>query len=465
MKNVHIIAIIAVAVIVIAGAAFFLLNNDSKSDDSGDKEITTPITNDPARETAVGGGRLWILGNANMDDVLDEKDVEYIQKIIDGKANEILLDTKLSEWAQVGRMADANNDGKVSQADIDKVKSIIAATKNSPKQELYYVDVDGAVNMMHYPAKTVVSTYEQNTKQLVTLDAMKMCIGVDEASSKLVYTNGQFTDNFLISSSTRFDPEATVIMGAKPDMVVTGTRQHYCNELEKALPAGRINMDVVRISSWEDDNVLVGTLTLGFMLGLTEKATEYVKWCDAILDTIEEKTSTLSNDEKVKVLVPRGQYDNWNTTFNGPRSGKYETSVAAGAYNLIVENLTSTSTNVVVNEEWVKGLGNRLDMIVSIVYGSFDNASFKGYTNAEYLEMTKEYYKDFTEAYGTQIHVLDNIVGQGTTYIVGVIYMAKWFYPELFSEFDADKLFQEFIDKFMPGYEFNVAENSAVIAI
>lgn len=463
MKVFQIIIILAVAVIAVAAAAIIVIDNDDDSDNS--KEVTEIVTDDPNRETAEANGRLWILGNANMDDVLDEKDVEWIQKILDGKANEVVFNANLSEWSESARMADANNDGKINQEDIDKVNSLINATSSSAKQVLYYVDVDGAVNSMHFPASTVVSTYEQNTKQLVTLNAMSKCIGVDEGSSKLSYLNGQFTDNYLISSSTRFDPEATVIMGANPDIVVTGTRQWYCNDLEKALPSNRTTMDIVRISSWEDNNVLAGTLTLGFMLCLNEQAKEYVDWCDAILNEVEEKTSTLSDEEIVKVLVPRGEYDNWKITFNGPRSGKYETSEAAGAYNLIKDNLTSSSTNVVVSEEWVLGLHDNLDQIVSIVYGGFDNASFKGYTNAEYYNMTVEYYKDLTSAYGTQIHVLDNIVGQGTTYIIGVIYMAKWFYPELFSDFDADALFQEFIDKFMPGYNFDVSANSDVIAI
>ena len=465
MKVVQLIIILAVAVVAVAGGAYVITHNgNSNSNSNSTAEITDIVTDDPSRETAPAEGRLWILGNANMDDALDNKDIEWIQKILNKKANEVVLDTKLSTWAVKARMADANNDGKISQADIDKVKSILESANFATKQVLYYVDVDGAVNSMHYPAKTIVSTYEQNTKQLCTLNAMSKCIGVDEGSSKLAYTNEQFKDNFLISSSTRFDPEATTIIGANPDIIVTGTRQYYCNELEKALPKERTNMDVVRISSWEDDNVLAGTLTLGFMIGSFEKAKEYVAWCDNILNTIESKTSTLTDDQKVKVLVPRGQYDNWKVIFNGPRSGKFETSESAGAYNLIRDNLTSTSTNVEVQESWVLGLGDKLDQIVSIVYGGFDNQSFKGYTNKEYYDMTVEYYKDLTTAYGTQIHALDNIVGQGTSYIVGVIYMAKWFYPTLFAEFDADALFQDYINKFMPGFTFNVSAHSDVIA-
>lgn len=473
MKNIQFVAILVVVAVVAAGGSYVLASNGNNgSSDNGPANgtidgVTKIVTSDPARDTATGGGRLWILGNANMDDVLDEKDVEWIQKIIDGTANEIVFNANLSQWSEPARMADANNDGIINQADIDKVRSLIAATPTASKQILYYVDVDGAVNSMHFPAKTIISTYEQNTKQLLTLDVMDQVVGVDEGSSKLSFIGDRFKDDFLIPSTVRFDPPAETLLGEgdnasdAADIVVTGTRIWYYNEVEKALPADRTNLDIVRISSYEDNNVLAGTLTLGFMLCESDKAMEYVEWCDKIITQVEEKTSTLTLNEKTKVLLPRGQYDNWATTFNGPRGGKYETSISAGAYNLIDENLTSSSTNITVSEEWVLGLGSRLDQIVSIVYGGFEDASFKNYTNAEYLEMTKDYYSGKVDP-STEFHVLDNIVGQGTTYIVGVIYMAKWFYPDLFADMDPDALFQDYIDKFMPGFDFDVSEHGHI---
>lgn len=89
-----------------------------------------------------------------MDDVLDEKDVEWIQKIIDGKANEIMFNAGLSKKYSVDvRMADANQDGVVDYKDIEKVRELIAMKIDSPKQLVYYVDVDGAINTAHVPSR------------------------------------------------------------------------------------------------------------------------------------------------------------------------------------------------------------------------------------------------------------------------------------------------------------------------
>jgi iron complex transport system substrate-binding protein len=442
--------------------------------ESLDNVITTPVTDDPTRETAKADGRLWIIGNANMDDVLDEKDVEWIEKIIKGKANEVLFNSGIdSEWAQTARMADANQDGVVDKQDIAKVRSMIASTSDSPKQKNYYVDVDGAVNSMHIPVKTIFTGYVQNSKQLQTLHALDMVTVVDKSTYNAMYAHdklGHIDEAHVYSYSGTFNPEAETVIGFNPDIIVTGTRIHYCVELEKTLPSNRTNMDIVRISSWEDGKTIEGTLTLGFMIGKYDEAKAYADWADKWFGEINSKVATLSSDQIVKVLSPRGAYNDWNVIMNGPRGGKYETTLLAGADNIITRNLTSTSTNITVTDEWVKAQKD-LDFIIPIVYGGLENSSRHvnsdpvypeghDYNNRSFYEEAVKYWSGMTNAYGTQIHVIDNLVSQGTTYVIGAVYMAKWFYPELFADMNPDAIFQEFMDKFFE-YDFDVASFQA----
>lgn len=430
--------------------------------DSDNGEVIDIVTDDPNRETAAAEGRLWIVGNANMDDVLDEEDVKWIQKIIDGEANEVVFNAGLSSYSEDVRMADANQDGKVNEDDIEKVRSLIAMTVNSEKQVVYYIDVDGAINTAHVPFTKVVSTYEQNTKQLQTIHALDTVVGVDYQSvQNHIYSQNYLSEDQIIfwSYDERKDPEAELVMRYNPDAILTGTRDIYCTTLEAALPEGRTSMDVVRISSWEDNRVIEGTLTLGFMMCKNEEALAYAEWADRWLNLINERVSQLSEDEIVNVLCPRGEYSDWNITMNGPRSGKYETSLLAGANNIITRNLTSTSTNVVVSDEWVKAQSD-LDYIVCIVYGDLSNNQMNGYTNKSFYDTAVEYWSDMTAAYGTEVHVLDNLVGQGTSYVIGAVYMAKWFYPELFEDMNPDEIFQEYMDEFLQ-YDFDVAAYQA----
>ena len=60
---------------------------------------------------------LMIFGNANMDDTIDELDIEYVHGIIDGANGP----TKL---------ADANNDGKIDEKDINQIQMHRSSVKD-----------------------------------------------------------------------------------------------------------------------------------------------------------------------------------------------------------------------------------------------------------------------------------------------------------------------------------------------
>lgn len=85
-KKTVMIAVLAVAVIAIA-ATFAAIGNG----DGGKDDYVAP------KDT-----RLWIFGNANMDDRLDENDMKYLDRILSGER-------------EPTQFADANNDGDVNE--------------------------------------------------------------------------------------------------------------------------------------------------------------------------------------------------------------------------------------------------------------------------------------------------------------------------------------------------------------
>lgn len=89
-----ILAILAAAIVVVAGAsAVVLLNNDD--DDKGYYSSNSDC-------------RLQVLGNADKNDYLDDNDVTKIKEMISSNTYD--------------QMADANNDGKVDETDLDLVQ-------------------------------------------------------------------------------------------------------------------------------------------------------------------------------------------------------------------------------------------------------------------------------------------------------------------------------------------------------
>jgi ABC-type Fe3+-hydroxamate transport system substrate-binding protein len=147
-----IIAVIALVVIiaVAAVAAFVILSGDNSG--SSDNSLSC---------------KLRVYGNANMDNYLDEKDVTYIQDIIDGK----------TVWNRdTHPLVDANNDGVINTADIALVKKFIAGSSTT----MYYLDQNGEVRSVPYPLTNVLgSNYGICTEWTTGID-MAIILGLED---------------------------------------------------------------------------------------------------------------------------------------------------------------------------------------------------------------------------------------------------------------------------------------------
>ena len=83
---------------------------------------------------------LEIFGNANMDDTIDEKDVEYVEGVIKGTT-------------AATNLTDANHDGKIDENDISQIEQIIAGEE----EELIIIDSSNRTVVVKLPVESIVS--------------------------------------------------------------------------------------------------------------------------------------------------------------------------------------------------------------------------------------------------------------------------------------------------------------------
>ena len=127
-KKILIVALVAIIAIA-AVAAYVLMNNNGNNNSPSDKdEFATgnynfkymDLYDDPfdyEKQT-----RLAVLGNANNDTNIDSKDVTAIRNLI--KNGDIDAKSNASTYA-ANYYADANNDGKINEADAKYVQGMI----------------------------------------------------------------------------------------------------------------------------------------------------------------------------------------------------------------------------------------------------------------------------------------------------------------------------------------------------
>ena len=213
---------------------------------------------------------LDIFGNANMDELIDEQDASYVGGIINNANDKTDL-------------ADANQDGKVDDADIDRIRQIIDGSES----ELYYLDCMGNVSKVKHPLNRIILIYDNTAEIIRILGAEDLVVGVDsEGNSGAIGKYPTYFPEFVKTPSigNRNDCDVEKILELKPDAIITGTKTG-CPSIEQKLEGSGI--DIIRLETWSKGSQTLEML--GYMLDKVDNAEIYREWKDGYLDMIRER--------------------------------------------------------------------------------------------------------------------------------------------------------------------------------
>lgn len=148
MVQTQLIALLAVGVVVVAGSAVAISMFTGDNDDDFVMNEGYVFSVDTVAA---------VYGNADMDDKIDSKDVDFVQDIIDEKTT---WDSKKNPYA------DAYKDGVIDQKDVDQINMII----NKTSGDVWYQNYYGEAQKIAFPLKDkkIGVTYWQQA-QLVDL--------------------------------------------------------------------------------------------------------------------------------------------------------------------------------------------------------------------------------------------------------------------------------------------------------
>lgn len=402
---------VIVIVVVVAAIAIVVVNDD----DDDKKEVV------PDQGSATN---LTVLGNADLDDDIDQDDVSAIQYVIDHQGT-------VSQYPY----ADANNDGRIDSADIDFVNDMIA----KKEQRIYYFNVDGEIASVKYPLTgTIIATYNKTVEALRTLGCSSQIVAIDDFTYQWPTYFPEFMS--LPSIGSRFSPNVEKVLDIDPDAYLCGTKKWFAATLETDLGSSS-KTDVVRLPTWEEGQVLSGMITLGYILQKEDQAAKYIDWADSILDRVNSVVSKKTDSEKPTVLV----LDADNTTSTKKAgSGQYENSVRAGGYNIVKDIGSDSEYYTKLTMEWI------LEKDPRFIIFSQGSTAYQ-WTDAqmkEKLETLKSEFSRTSAAADGNFHIINLEVFIGPSYPIGVLYMAKWFYPDEFSDMDVSEYLQEYITDF-----------------
>ncbi len=450
--NNKLIAVAVVAIVLIAGVAAFVVVNKG-SDDGEKRQLLTDA--------------LEVYGNANNDWTVDSSDADFVQSIVDGKTS----------WDKTANpYADANHDGKITQADVDQIKKLA----NNTAETVWIKDGVGTEMEVHCKPQRIYAFQIQNAEIATIMGYGNNIVAggppIQYYESTLFPDNPNEVEYFSGDYERLSELDIDLYLVFAPTQIETPTSK---------LP----DTDVVylglyypKIADMESSAYAQGILKAGYIFGAKDRAEGYLDFLLDIRDTIYDATKGLTESEKPNVLVSQLS----NTYFDNLdkhevvaylKNDTISQAVAlAGGNNVAssLDNYDSETTYAVRNDvEWLDGMD--IDFMTvhfqRYAWTGIDNNSPEGGYTATDASGMYEYIDQIASRPLLNIdrdHIImlpqENRNGSSGG-IMCAIYLFKAFHPDLAKDFDPDEYMEEYITEWLGIDDYDYSEHKeAMIA-
>jgi iron complex transport system substrate-binding protein len=306
-------------------------------------------------------------------------------------------------------------------------------------------DTVGRVVEIPQPLNRVVVIYSQPMLIMRSLGiGGDMIVGLDE------FTLGEYRE--VLPGLSRkptvgrnaFDLDLERIIYLEPQvLIVTPTTLRRMPDLEAKLDLVGIKVVALDLGF---QNVQDTIYTLGKMFGKDEEAEEYTEFWFSQLDIVEKRVKELKDEERIRVY--------WENTIEAYKtvseeSTPHELIEMAGGLN-IAKDLTGSYPEV--EPEWV--IEQDPDVIIKYPMGAKYQGGFGKTETKPFEEMRNEImerpgFDQIKAVREGRVYILSQIVKGGAFGNVGICYLAKLFYPELFADLDPEAYLKEMTEKYL----------------
>ncbi|NLE05174.1 MAG: ABC transporter substrate-binding protein [Crenarchaeota archaeon] len=394
-----------------------------------------------------------------MDDTIDEQDLDYITKIIDGTFT-------------ATQFADANNDGQITMADYNQINAII----NNNASYLNLLDGNGEFITVSLPSTRIVVEYIQNVELMRILELENNIVGMDYACEMLrpIY----FPENQnVVSVGNMNNPDYEAVLNLNPDILLTFSSA--TTEKASKLPGVDVmflGLYYPNVTNPEASSFIQGVLKAGYIFDRVSQANDYANWLLNITQTISSKVSALTEAQKHSVLITNYPYTA-STTIKAYATIDTlgQVCILCGGSNIAaISDLYFNSSSINVDSEWILEQDPEYIFLHTVRYtfgGDMRSDPAQGMDVSDVTSI-----KTCLEEYLSQ-SVFANMqaVRNGNVYIIagdfrnnamggtlGAVYLSNILYPDLFADFNAESIHQEYITKYMR-LDYNLAQQGVFL--
>lgn len=371
---------------------------------------------------------------------------------------------------------DANGDGVITNEEISgAILESLKDPANGPSEEdledgawvWYYhdgkpwtvVDSTGATTTMYRPIHNAVVLNADILETMRSLGVSSdMISGVPNSVIEDPGFFPEYADKANVGSI--WDPDYEKIISQSPDAVfLYSSFSSSCDEIANRLKESDPSINIFRFDCYNPEDYAEETALLADVLDKQDRGEEFLTFYDDCMDTIESRTADIPDDEKTTIYFE--SWDEFKSCANG--SGYDEKIKLAGGDNVFED---ATPSYPIVDPESV--FASDPEVIVKLIGGG--SYSFGGYAG-DGLEDTEALYNSLISRSGwseidavknNRLHIMHNDIFGGPGHFIGIMYMAKWLYPEKFADIEPEDYFKEYIEDYQ-GLDFDDYSGSVFV--
>ena len=378
---------------------------------------------------------LGIFGNANMDDDIDEKDIDYLEGVIKGTN-------------PATNLSDANYDGKIDAKDIDQIMDIMIGTE----KELTLIDTANRTITIKKPINRIVS-YNigfLETTRSIKLDKGKI-VGIDGWSKQNKEFYPEYSELPDVGTISPFTFNCEKVLELQPDIVVLygktfpSERDEIVIKLQEANPKIIVLCMECQLPAIYAKEVK----TLGFILDRTDEADEFLRFYCGVLNEIKDKVNEITEERRPRVYL---EHTNNYQTHCG-ESVYSERLEEAGGKNIFGE----VSANIQdMDPERVLIYDPEVIVKVSWPTGGYDKNNVTLLSSIRDEIFNRSELAKVPALKNKRVYVFNRYIASGAASFIGSAYMAKWFYPDMFKDLDPQAIHQAYLTRYQGlNYDLN----------
>jgi iron complex transport system substrate-binding protein len=239
-----------------------------------------------------------------------------------------------------------------------------------------------------------------------------------------------------VVAASSYKPDVEAILKINPGLVVADSMLSKDNR--KKIETGGV--PVIVETALEPTTIDAFVNHLGLALEEEERAKEIIKFINKYQDIVDERLAGLEEKDKPKVFFEFAHP--YNTAASGTTF--HNLTSAAGGINIAADEPVQYP---VVDAEWV--IKKNPDIIFSYAY----TADLEENLTDEMKDVRAEIFarpalSDVKAIKDDRVYILGDPVAWGIRSIVGELYLAKWFHPDLFKDIDPEAVLGEIHQNF-----------------